>query len=584
MRRTLSLRPSSLRRKLLATAACASLASPASAAWLATGNPVCTEPHSQNNLSIASDQASGAIVTWQDDRFGNIDVFAQRVDSSGVRLWTAQGVPVCTESAFQNAPFVVAGPDHGAFIVWQDARLTGEFDVFAQRLSATGTPIWTSDGIALSTAGTNQGRPAAIGNGAAGGANPRGWIAAYLHGSSGDNEVKVQHVNEHGTGLWTTPASGGVRLAYPLSNPSNPRLVTDGTGTLQGNKGAIVVWTEVRSVANASDVYARRVDNAGTPQWMANGVAVCDRTGDQHNADLVHVANGSVIVVWDDQRTANRDIYAQMVDVLGAPQWIDDGLPVCQATGAQSVPRVVTDGGLGAIIVWTDDRDGVSKVYAQRIDVAGQRLWGPDGVPVCTAPGTQTTPVITADGAGGAIVAWADRRSGDADVYAQRLDGNGNRLWGLSGSPLGALAASNQLAAQIVSDGKFGALVVWGDFRSGTSDLYVNRAFAPRGNVDVEDELAPGTVRLALASSHPASGAIRMRLDLPAPAAVTLDMLDVVGRRVQSSGRTERLPAGSHVLTWDGRDDAGAAVPPGIYFAEVRAGDARRTLRVVQVR
>jgi len=583
MRSRITFRPSPFRLWLLATVAGTSIASPALAGWLATGNPACTEPHAQNNLSIVSDEASGAVLTWQDDRFGNIDIFAQRVDSTGAKLWTADGVFVCTQSAFQNMPSAAVGFNNGATIFWQDARLTGEFDIYAQRLSATGAPLWALDGVPLSTASHNQGRPVAISDGAAGGINPHGYIATWLEGSAGDQAIVVQHVNESGTGLWTSAAIGGIRLAIALSNASHPRLVTDNTGTLQGSKGAVVVWPDERTVGNAHDIFARRVDNAGTPQWMANGVPVCDHVGEQQNPDLVHIGNGSVIVVWDDSRTPDRDIYAQMLDVTGSSQWADNGLPVCQSSGAQSAPRIVNDGALGAIVVWTDDRSVDSKVYAQRIDVNGQRLWDPNGIPVCSASGTQTFPAITSDGAGGAIVAWTDRRNGDADIYAQRIDANGNLLWGPTGSPMGVVASSNQLSCLVASDGKLGALVAWGDLRTGTSDIYINRAFASYGNVDVPLDAAVAT-RLVFVSSHPASGAILMRLDLSAPAEVEMAVLDAAGRRVQSGGRTEMLDSGSHLLTWDGRDDAGSAVRPGVYFARVRAGATTLVKRIVEVR
>lgn len=587
MRNSLPLRPSSLRLLLLATLAATSIASPSWAAWNATGNPVTTEPHSQASISIVSDEASGAIITWQDDRFGtgNHDIFAQRVDSTGARQWTPlDGVFVCTDTTLQFAPFAAVGFDHGATIFWQDARLTGQFDIFAQKLSATGSPLWIPNGVPLSTFSGNQGRPSAISDGAAGGANPHGYIATWLEGSAGDQVVVVQHVDESGTGLWTTAAVGGIRLASALSNASNPRLVTDNTGTLQGRKGAVVAWHDDRTVGNAGDIFARRVDNTGTPQWTANGVPVCDRPGDQVSPDLVHVGNGSVIVVWDDARNADRDIYAQTIDVLGNAQWIDDGLPVCQFSGVQSAPRIVNDGAQGAIIVWTDARNAQTKVYTQRIDVNGQRMWDPNGVPVCTASGTQTFPAITSDGAGGAIVAWTDRRNGDDDIFAQRIDPNGNLLWGPSGSPMGVVSGSNQLSCQVAPDGKQGALVAWGDLRNGPMiDLYMNRGFAPVGNVDVLLD-PPTTTRLAFVSSHPASGEVRMRLDLSAAAAVAMDVLDVSGRLVQSSGRTEWLDSGSHILTWDGRDDSGVAVRHGVYFARVRVGSETLVRRVIEVR
>src|SRR5205085_459716 len=170
---------------------------------------------------------------------------------------------------------------------------------------------------------------------------------------------------------------------------------------------------------------------------------------------------------------------------------------------------------------------------------------------------------------------WADTRSGDSDVYAQRLDSNGNRLWGDTGSPMSTVSGSIQITSRIVPDGKFGALVGWGDFRNTPTlgDQYVNRAFAPVGNVDVTPSAPPSSARLLLLSSQPARGAVQFRLDLPSRADVALEVVDATGRRVQTSGRVETLAAGSHALTWDGRDDAGADVRPGVYFVVVRAGN-----------
>jgi flagellar hook assembly protein FlgD len=34
-----------------------------------------------------------------------------------------------------------------------------------------------------------------------------------------------------------------------------------------------------------------------------------------------------------------------------------------------------------------------------------------------------------------------------------------------------------------------------------------------------------------------------------------------------------QYPAGSHLLTWDGRDNTGRPVSSGIYFYQLRAGD-----------
>lgn len=41
------------------------------------------------------------------------------------------------------------------------------------------------------------------------------------------------------------------------------------------------------------------------------------------------------------------------------------------------------------------------------------------------------------------------------------------------------------------------------------------------------------------------------------------------------------LPAGAHAARWDGRDDAGRAVAAGVYFAALRCGDDRATLKLM---
>jgi flagellar hook assembly protein FlgD len=41
--------------------------------------------------------------------------------------------------------------------------------------------------------------------------------------------------------------------------------------------------------------------------------------------------------------------------------------------------------------------------------------------------------------------------------------------------------------------------------------------------------------------------------------------------------------AGRHVVEWDGRDGAGRAVAPGVYFARLVVGPEARTARVVRL-
>jgi hypothetical protein len=66
-------------------------------------------------------------------------------------------------------------------------------------------------------------------------------------------------------------------------------------------------------------------------------------------------------------------------------------------------------------------------------------------VPLCTAPGDQTSTRIVSDGAGGAIVTWQDYRSGTSyDIYAERVSAAGAPQWAASGVAVGAVAGDQQ--------------------------------------------------------------------------------------------------------------------------------------------
>jgi hypothetical protein len=70
-----------------------------------------------------------------------------------------------------------------------------------------------------------------------------------------------------------------------------------------------------------------------------------------------------------------------------------------------------------------------------------------------------------------------------------------------------------------------------------------------------------------------------LAVELPAPAAVRLDLFDLSGRRVRTlADRT--LPSGVTVLPWDGRDEAGHALPRGVYFARLSGPGLSAGVRV----
>ena len=75
----------------------------------------------------------------------------------------------------------------------------------------------------------------------------------------------------------------------------------------------------------------------------------------------------------------------------------------------------------------------------------------------------------------------------------------------------------------------------------------------------------------------------RFRFHLPARGTVAVAVYDPAGRLVRRLFRGD-LAAGSHDLGWDGRNEAGQSVAPGVFFVRAQSGEAAGSARYVLIR
>jgi len=85
------------------------------------------------------------------------------------------------------------------------------------------------------------------------------------------------------------------------------------------------------------------------------------------------------------------------------------------------------------------------------------------------------------------------------------------------------------------------------------------------------------------ASPNPFVAGTTVRFVLARSGLVDLTLYDVGGRVVRHLARNW-MPAGTHVLGWDGVTDGGAPTPAGVYLARLKGPDGGATARVVRVR
>ncbi len=545
------------------------------AQWTTDGVPISAAAGDQAKPKVVSDGAGGAIVTWRDHRpsIYQVDVYAQRIDASGMILWTADGVALCNAANDQDFPAIVSDGAGGAIVAWDDFRTGIGHDIFAQRIDASGAVQWTPNGVPVYLNQGNQSEPAIVSDGAGGAIVT--WRDARVNTN---HDIYAQRIDAAGVAQWSAT---GVALCTSSGAQFQPAIVSDGAG------GAIVTWRDAR-VQDGDDIYAQRIDASGAVQWTTDGVALCTAASYQRVPMIISDAAGGAIVTWRDARGDGGDIYAQRIDASGAVQWTADGVALCTANDYQESPMIVPDDAGGAIVTWLDARGGATyDIYSQRIDASGTVQWAADGVLLSTDAAIVFSPnpipvTIAPDGAGGAIAVWENYPSASLDIHAQRIDAWGTVQWTATGVPV-CSAAGNQRNPTIVSDGTVGAIVTWYDHRGGTDDdIYAQHVPVP-SSTGIGDAPAISALTVLQNQPNPFTGATDLRVQLPADADVSIDVYDVAGRRVRSQ-ELVHLGAGWRTIHFDGRGDDGRPLASGVYFYRVTANGTATTRKLVITR
>ena len=268
---------------------------------------------------------------------------------------------------------------------------------------------------------------------------------------------------------WDVSSSVNTPVAVTLLDQQEVRVTSDGKG------GAIVAWEDFRNNLSFADIFAQRLDKNGIPKWTLNGTGICSNIFDQRNVSVTQISDAGAIIAWSDARNGNWDIYAQKIDSSGNVQWAANGVPVCVKALQQQDVKSVSDLNGGAYFVWIDSVAGYYDLYVQHLDANGNQLLASNGLAICTALDKQINAKIDVDGNGGCIITWMDKRYGDYDIYAQRVNASGTVQWTNNGV-LVASSAGNQSNPKIEPDGAGGAIIVWQDFRNSNDyDVFAQR-------------------------------------------------------------------------------------------------------------
>lgn len=407
--------------------------------------------------------------------------------------------------------------------------------------------------------------------------------AEHRTGASGD-EIEVNPLDP-GVIAWSntlTPADCGLRWesAGPVGTP--------GSGVWGGTPSRLAAmyfeWSGIDPTVAPSSTLRTNVMKA-TLRWLLGR--------DKPTVSLAAPAGGAVVtanavdIAWTETSDASVSIGARTIEYSldGGSSWIT----ITSAAGPSpyswdltSVPNTTT--ARVRIRVTDDGTPTLSGIDTGDANFSLQRPGGDLNGPLVVAGSMQVDPnpvdnqqptllhaTISDVTAGGGSVAGAEWSMGAVAANA----GTGAAMNGSFGTTNVAVTAS--IDAFTLPPGTVKLWVRgrdatgnWGPARS--MDVTVNGVSI----VGVGDENRPVAFQLRQNSPNPSRGGeTEIAFGLPAPADIELRIFDLQGRQVRSLASGPRA-AGMHRVRWDGRDDGGTKVAPGIYW--YRYSDGRQSL------
>jgi len=326
--------------------------------WTTSGIAISSDTISAAGPELVSDGAGGAIILWSDSRdYATLrsDIYAQRVDAGGAFQWALNGVAVCAYTSTQREPEMISDGAGGAIISWEDTR---DIDtrIYAQRIDPNGNVLWATNGVAVCGALDSRQEHHRMVSDGAGGAIIA-WVDWRPYATQ---DIYAQRLNANGVLQWT---ADGVAVCSATDTQSRMSMDSDGAG------GAVLVWNDDRrDILAYGDVYVQRISNTGSMHWAADGVAACIQEATTISyPDITSDGAGGAIVTWTDKRNPSIDVYAQKINSGGTAAWTTNGIAICLAEYTQHRSRIVSDNAGGAIIVWEDGRNDEWDIYMQRV-------------------------------------------------------------------------------------------------------------------------------------------------------------------------------------------------------------------------
>lgn len=338
--------------------------------------------------------AANYLVVWRDLRYGSsVDLWGARVTSEGEVL-DPMGLPINTSAGEQQNPDVAFG-DSVFLVTWEDQR-SGDYDIYAARVTIAGEIVDDGGLVVFGGAGDQRDPSVAFADGV--------FLVVWKDRAGVDLDIRAARVDEDGVvldpgGIDVSVASGSQEASAVAAGAGQfmavwhdyrtgghdiyaARVATDGTvldtdGLIVCDADGVqisptityddnnffVAWEDLRDIQ--ADIYAARIDADGHV-LDPNGFPLISEAAGQESP-AVSFTGFFTLAMWVDFRAGRPNIYGTWIDDEGAVLF-PEGVAIDGGDAGTLDPAVASDGdGYSLVVYRGSDEDAVGRMRARRV-------------------------------------------------------------------------------------------------------------------------------------------------------------------------------------------------------------------------
>jgi hypothetical protein len=365
-------------------------------------------------LSASASDGISSLAVWEHQLDAdNWDIAGIRVDSAGTILGNRLKVSIGSNSQTNGT----AGWDGENFlVVWQDLRFGQYSDLYGTRINPSEGTLDTA-AFPICRLSQREYNPKLAWNG-------ENFLVVWQDRRDGDFNIYGTLVSPEGV----VPDSDGFGIAATTCQPGSwceeeyPALDWSG-------ESFMVVWRFERGWITA--IKGRRISAGG--DLIGSSLEI--PTTEYFGAPNIAWGDTNYLVVFRGKGDiGSYDIYGQLISIDGT--LIGNNIPIYQDDFTQGNPYIAWGAG-NYLVVWEDDRNGDYDIYGARVSSQGDIL-DPEGIPIFVGTGIQEPCGLTYDGTN-YVVLWLDEGADEYDnlnaTYCTRVSPEGVVL-DLQGTPI----------------------------------------------------------------------------------------------------------------------------------------------------